>query len=88
MLFTFWSYLGGGHSPDLVVVRPHENVRNTLADVAQNPLIEVLGLGGGHARLEGGVDHAVHACDLVLLGEHGDVVLEGVGDPEALVADV
>lgn len=38
--------------------------------------------------LESSVDHAVQASDLVLLGQHGDVVLEGVGDPKALVADV
>ena len=82
------SYLGGGHSPNLVVVRPHENVRNALADVAHDPVIEVLGLVGGHAGVESGIDHAVHAGDLVLLGKHGDVVLEGVGDPLALVADV
>lgn len=82
------SYLGGRHSPDLVVVRPHEDVRDTLADVAHDPLVKVLGLGGGHSGVKGGVDHAIHTEDLVLLGKHGDVVLEGVGDPLALVADV
>lgn len=38
--------------------------------------------------LKSSVDHALQTSDLVLLGEHGDVVLEGVGNPEALVADV
>lgn len=36
----------------------------------------------------GGINHAVNALDLVLLGKHRDVVLEGVGNPEALATDV
>ena len=84
----FHAYLGGGHSPDLVVVRTHEDVGNTLAHHAHNPLIEVLGLGVGDTALQRSVDEAIHTLDLVLLGQHGDVVLEGVGDPEAIVANV
>lgn len=38
--------------------------------------------------LKSSVDQALQTSDLVLLGEHGDVVLEGVGDPKALVADI
>ena len=38
--------------------------------------------------LESGIDQSVYALDLVLLGKHGDVVLERVGDPKALVAHV
>lgn len=56
--------------------------------LSHNPLVEVLGLRLGDCGLEGSIDEAIHACNLVLLGQHGDVVLEGVGDPEALVADV
>jgi len=66
----------------------HVNISNTNTGVSDDPLVKVLGLGVGNAVLKGSVDHALQTSDLVLLGEHGDVVLEGVGDPEALVADV
>ena len=82
------SYLGGGHGPDLVVVGSHEDVGDTLTAVAQDPLIEILGLGVGDAVLKSGINHALHALDLVLIRQHGDVVLERVRDPEALVAHV
>ena len=82
------AYLGGRDSPDLVVVGAHEDVGNTLAGHTHDPLVKVLELGVGHTSLHGGVDEAVHALDLIILGQHGDVVLEGVGDPEAAVADV
>lgn len=82
------TYLGGRHRPHLVVVRPHEDVGNTLAARAQNPLVKVLGLGCGDAGGHGGIDEAVNALHLVLLRQHRDVVLEGVGDPLALVPDV
>lgn len=81
-------YLGGRYSPDLVVVGAHEEVGNTNAHHADNPLIEVLGLGVGHASLQSGIDHAVNAPDLLLLGKHGDVVLERVGNPFALATNV
>ena len=82
------TYLGGRHSPDLVVVGSHENIGNTSTHHADDPLIEVLGLGVGHTALHGSVNHAVNALDLLLLGEHGNVVLEGVRDPLASEADV
>jgi hypothetical protein len=82
------SYLVGGNSPDLVVVRSHEDVGDTLTHHAHNPLVEVLGLGVGDTALESRVDDTLDTVDLVLLGKHGDVVLEGVRDPEALVANV
>lgn len=59
-----------------------------LAHLAHNPLVEVLGLGAGHGAVHGSINQAVHRCHLILLGQHGDVVLEGVGDPKALVAHV
>lgn len=82
------TYFGSRDGPDLVVVRSHENIGNTSTSVSEDPLVKVLGLGVGNAVLKGSVDQTVQTSDLVLLGEHGDVVLEGVGDPEALVADV
>ena len=81
-------YLGGGNGPDLVVVGSHEQVGNTSTHHADNPLIEVLGLGVGDTGLKGGIDHAVNALHLLLLGKHGNVVLEGVGNPLLLAADV
>lgn len=90
MLGAVWArtYLGGGNGPDLVVVGTHEHVGETAAHGAQNPLVKVLGLAGGDAGLERGVNETVDGLDLVLLGKHGDVVLEGVGNPLALEADV
>ena len=82
------AYLGGGHGPDLVVVGAHKDVGETLTVHTQDPLIEVLGLGVGDTDLQGGVDEVRETAGLVLLRQDGDVVLEGVRDPEALVADV
>lgn len=82
------TYLCGGNSPDLVVVRAHEDVGDVGTHLAHNPLVKVLGLGLGECGLEGSIDQAIHACNLILLGQHRDVVLERVGDPETLVADV
>ena len=82
------TYLGCRHSPDLEVVRSHEDVGDTLTAVPHDPLVKVLGLGVGDTVLESGIDQPVYALDLVVLGKHGDVVLERVGDPKALVAHV
>jgi hypothetical protein len=83
-----FSYLGGWDSPNLVVVWSHEEVGNTGTHHSHNPLIEVLWLGAGDTSLQGGIDHALNALDLVLLWKDGDVVLEWVWDPEALAANV
>ena len=80
--------LGGGNGPDLEVVRTHKNVGKTFTLHAKNPLVEVGWLSRRHTSLHGGVDQTLDTCDLLLLGKHGDVVLEGVGNPEALAADV
>ncbi len=80
--------LGGGNGPDLVVVRSHEDVGETLAIHTQDPVIEILRLAAGDASLQGGVDEIGQTRSLVFLGQHGDVVLEGVRDPDTLVADI
>lgn len=85
---TIAAYLGGRHSPDLVVVGPHEDIGKTLAVHTQDPLIEVLGLSVGNANLQGSVDQVGETTSLILLRQHGNVVLEGVGNPEALVTNV
>lgn len=82
------TYLGGGNGPDLVVVGSHEEVGNTSTHHANDPLIEILRLGVGDAGLESSINHAVNALHLLLLGQHGDVVLEGVGNPLLLAANV
>jgi hypothetical protein len=81
-------YLGGGNSPDLVVVGAHEDIGDTSTHHADDPLVEVLGLVASDTSADGSIDEAINTLDLVLLGEDGDVVLEGVGNPELLVADV
>lgn len=82
------AYLGGGNGPDLEVIGSHKEVSQTNTHLAQNPLVKGLGLDVGDARLESGIDHALDAAHLLLLGKHGNVVLEGVGNPLALAADV
>lgn len=59
-----------------------------VTHLSHDPLVEVLGLLLGNGALQGSIDKTVNGGNLVLLGQNGDVVLEGVGDPEALVADV
>lgn len=81
-------YLGGRNGPDLVVVGAHEHISNTLTLHSQNPLVKVLGLSVGDTALHGSVNEAINGLDLVFLGQDGDVVLEGVRNPEALVANV
>lgn len=81
-------HLGGGYSPDLEVVGAHEEVSNADTHLAHNPLVEVLGLGVCHASLECGVNQAVDTLGLVVLVQDGQVVLEWVGDPVALAADI
>jgi hypothetical protein len=83
-----YPYLCCGDGPDLVVVGSHEDVGDTLAGHAHNPLVKVLGLGVRNTALQGRVNQTVHAQDLVVLGQHGDVVLERVRNPEALVAHI
>lgn len=81
-------YLGCRHGPDLEVIGSHKNVSDSLASHAQNPLVKCPGLGIGNAAFECRVDKAVDAYNLVILGKHGDVVLERVGDPKALVPNI
>ena len=69
------------HRPHLEVVRTHEDIRNALAHHAQNPLVEVLGRGGGHGVVDSGLDQAVDAVDLVLERERDNVVLERIRHP-------
>lgn len=59
-----------------------------LAVVPQNPLIEILWLCVCNSCVKSSIDHVLDGLDLIFLGQHGDVVLEGVWDPQALVADV
>ena len=82
------SYLRSRHSPNLKIIRPHERIRNAHPIIPHNPIVEILGLRIAHPRLERRIDHPFQADDLIVFGQHRDVVLEGVGDPEAFVADV
>ena len=81
-------YLRSRHSPNLKIIRPHKRIRNADPIIPQNPVIEILRLGITDPRLERRIDHPLQTHHLVVFGQHGNVVLEGVGDPEALVADV
>ena len=82
------SYLCCRHSPDLEVVWAHEHVSNTNTLVANNPLVEVFGLCVCDPSFQGSIDQTVHALDLLFFGKHRDVVLEGIGDPEAFASYV
>jgi hypothetical protein len=54
------------------------------------PFVKVLGLVGGRsdAGFKCCVNEIVQTLDLFLFGQNSDVVLEGIRDPNALVADV
>lgn len=82
------TYLSGGHSPDLEVVRSHEEVSDANTHVTKNPLVESLGFRVGNTGFQSGINQAINALNLVLLGKHGDVVLERVGNPLALAAHI
>lgn len=83
-----FAYLGGGNSPHLEVVGSHEKVGKTNTHLMNNPLIEGNGLLVGNTGFQSSIDQTLNAANLLLLGEHGDVVLEGVGNPLALAADI
>ena len=79
------AYLGRRNSPNLEIIRPHENLCNSLADIAHIPLIKVARLVSrrAHTGFKRGVNYTVHALYLFVCVEHGNVVLERVGDPLA-----
>ena len=75
------TYFGGWHSPDLEVVWPHKQIGDTNAHGSKNVLVKGPGFRAGYTRLQRSVDHTAHTGHLFFLGQHGDVVLEGIGDP-------
>lgn len=82
------AYPRGRDCPDFVVIGPHEGIRDANAGHPQNPFVEVFWLGVGDAALQCRINHTIQALDLIFFGKHGDVVLERIWDPEALVANV
>ena len=78
------TYLGGRNRPHLIIIWSHEQVGQSCTHHSHNPLVEVLGLVNGGAAQESCIDHAVNALDLLGLGQPGDVVLEGVWNPDIL----
>ena len=83
-------HLARGHSPDLEVVRAHEDLIQLLTDIAGVPDVKVLWLVRGRtsASLQGSVNQTTNAFDLLLLWQDRNVVLERVGNPAALIADI
>lgn len=82
------AYLCSWHRPDLVIVWSHEDVCNALTNVSQNPLVKVFWLVACHSCLDCSVDQPLQTLDLVLLWQHGNVVLEWVWHPQSFVADI
>lgn len=84
------TYLSGRNGPNLEVVRTHEDLSQTLSHISDVPFIKVLGLVRGVAAtgFQCGVNQAIQAFRLLLLGQYGDVVLERIGNPLALITDV
>lgn len=84
------AYLGCWNSPNLKVIRTHENLIQTISNIPNVPLVKVTRLvrGGTRAGLESSINKTVQALHLLVFGQQGDVVLEGIGDPTVLVADV
>ena len=82
------THLVSRHSPHIEVVRPHEDIRNSFPYIPHNPLVKVFGLGVCDSSLHCRINHTLQALHLILLRQHGDVVLEWVRHPEVLVAHV
>lgn len=61
-----------------------------LPNISNIPFVEVARFvcGSTDTGLQGSVNKAVETFHLLLLGQHGDVVLEGIGNPATMVADV
>ena len=86
-MFAF-AHLCCWYCPDFEVVGSHEEIGNTHTHHPHDPFVKVLWLRVGYSCLHCGIDHAIYAIHLLFLGQHGDVVLEWVGDPLVLAADV
>lgn len=76
------------YSPDLEVVRSHEQIRDARSHHAHNPFIKILRLCIGHTGFQCCINHTIHAVDLLLLWQHGYVVLERVWYPKILATNV
>ena len=87
-LLTQKTYLTWRHGPHLKVVRTSKDIREGCSQIPHIPLVKVLRLSVGHAGVQRSIDQGVDTLDLVVLGQNRDVVLEGVGHPETLVADI
>lgn len=87
---TLRAHLGGGYGPNLEIVWTHEDLSKTLSHISNVPFVKILGLvrwvtGTGIQRC---VDQALQAFCLLFFGQNGDIVLERIRYPLALVADV
>lgn len=67
-----------------------EDLVQAVSHISNVPLVKVLGLvgRGASAGFESSIDEVVQAFYLLLLIQDGDVVLEWIGYPFALVANV
>jgi hypothetical protein len=59
-----------------------------LADIPQDPLIEIFRFGDGDTRFQSSVDQSLKTQNLIIFRQHGDVVLEWVWHPEPFVSHV
>ena len=82
------AYLLRRHRPDFEVVRSHEQICDSSTHHTDDPLIERLRFWWVVTSFECGVNHAINALDLLLLRQHGNVVLERVGNPLVLAANI
>lgn len=83
-------HLTGRNCPDLEVVWSHKNLIQMLPNIATVPLIKVIRFicRNTSTSIQGRINQAADRFDLVFLIKHRNVVLERVGNPAALVADV
>lgn len=84
----FETYLGCWKCPHFEVVRSHEKIRNTNSHHSDNPFIESCRWSIWNTCLHGRVNHACNTFDLILLRQHGDVILKRIRDPKILAADI
>lgn len=90
MAFDDGTYLGRGDGPDFEIVRTHKDLVQALSDISDVPLIKVARLirRSPPTGFKSSIDQTTKTSGLLFLRKDRNVVLEGVWDPEALVANI
>lgn len=83
-------HLGRRHGPDFEIIWTHEDLSKMLSHVSYVPLIEILRpvRGVADTSFKRGIYQTLDTSCLLLFRQNGDVILERVWYPLALIADI